>query len=50
MEQFLSGFAVILQWHFVAYMCAGVLFGLILGFLPGLHGGVGLALMLPFTF
>ncbi len=50
MWQFLSGFEMVLHWHYVAYMFVGVAFGLLLGFLPGLHGGTGMALMLPFTY
>lgn len=50
MEHFFSGFEVVLQWQYIGYMFAGVSFGLILGFLPGLHGGIGIALMLPLSY
>lgn len=50
MEHFFSGFEIVLQWQYIGYMFAGVSFGLILGFLPGLHGGIGIALMLPFSY
>jgi len=50
MEHFISGFEIVLQWQYIGYMFAGVAFGLILGFLPGLQGGIGIALMLPFSY
>ncbi|WP_434310450.1 tripartite tricarboxylate transporter permease [Hominifimenecus sp. rT4P-3] len=50
MEQFFSGFLTIGHPHFILLMFLGVSFGLILGFLPGLNGGMGIALLLPFTY
>ena len=50
MSVFLSGFAVILKFHYVVYMLAGVALGSILAFLPGLSCGLGIALLLPFTY
>jgi putative tricarboxylic transport membrane protein len=50
MDVFFSGFAVILQPHYLVFMFLGVAMGLIIGFLPGLSGGIGIGLMLPFTF
>lgn len=50
MDAFFSGFEVIFHVQYIGYMFAGVLFGLVLGFLPGLNGGIGIALMLPFTY
>ncbi len=47
---FVDGFAVIFSFKYIFYMFAGVLFGLILGALPGLTGTLGIALMLPFTY
>ena len=34
----------------LGFLCMGVLFGLVLGVIPGLGGLVGLSLLLPFTF
>lgn len=50
MDVFFSGFSVILQPHYLVFMFLGVALGLIIGFLPGLSGGIGIGLMLPFTF
>ncbi len=50
MNEFLSGFVLLMHWHYIGYMFVGVFFGLVLGFLPGLHGGVGIALLLPLTY
>ena len=50
MEAFLSGFSVVLQFQYLAYMFAGVSLGLLFGFLPGLTGAMAIALMLPFSF
>ena len=50
MEMFFAGFATIMHPIYITYMFIGVSFGLILGFLPGLTGAMGIALMLPFTF
>ena len=47
---FFSGFGNIFSFHYISYMFLGVSFGMILGFLPGLSGPVGLALLIPFTF
>ena len=50
MDAFLSGFAVILSPYYMGFMIIGVSVGLMVGFLPGLTGGIGIGLMLPFTF
>ncbi|PNV60436.1 hypothetical protein C0033_19370 [Clostridium sp. chh4-2] len=50
MGTFLSGFAVVLQPLYIGYMVLGVALGLVIGFLPGLSGGIGIGLMLPFTY
>lgn len=50
MSTFLSGFAMVLQPHYLVYMFLGVGLGMVIGFLPGLSGGMGIGLMLPFTF
>lgn len=49
-EYFIGGFATVLHPMYLAYMLVGVTFGLVLGFLPGMNGGMGIALMLPFTY
>lgn len=49
-QYFIGGFATVLQPIYILYMVVGVSFGLILGFLPGMNGGMGIALMLPFTY
>jgi len=39
----------LLQWQVWAYVTAGVLLGLTLGAIPGLTGGMGIGIVLPFT-
>ena len=39
-----------LQPQYLLFMFGGVALGLFIGFLPGLSGGMGIGLMLPFTF
>lgn len=50
MEAFFSGFKVVLSFHYILYMFAGVALGSVLAFLPGLSCGLGIALLLPFTY
>ena len=50
MDVFLQGFATVLQPQYLLFMFGGVALGLFIGFLPGLSGGMGIGLMLPFTF
>lgn len=50
MSEFFSGFATILQPHYILFMFVGVAMGTILGFLPGLTAATGIALMLPLTY
>lgn len=50
MDVFLQGFATVLQPQHLLFMFGGVALGLLIGFLPGLSGGMGIGLMLPFTF
>lgn len=40
----------LLQWNLLLLMVGSVLFGLIIGILPGLGGSVALALLIPLTF
>lgn len=49
MDVFLQGFATVLQPQYLLFMFGGVALGLFIGFLPGLSGGMGIGLMLPFT-
>lgn len=50
LEAMLDGLLLVLHWPAVGYMCVGVLFGLFMGFTPGIGGPVTLALVLPFVF
>lgn len=50
MESFFAGFSTILHPIYIVYMFGGVALGLVFGFLPGLTGAMGIALLLPFTF
>jgi putative tricarboxylic transport membrane protein len=53
MDAFLSllhGFEVLLTPMNVGYMVVGILFGVLLGFLPGVGGANGIAILLPLTF
>src|SRR5512146_3384791 len=45
-----AGFAALLTLQAVAFLFIGVIYGLIVGILPGLGGIVALALLLPFTY
>ncbi|HKI65508.1 MAG TPA: tripartite tricarboxylate transporter permease [Burkholderiales bacterium] len=53
MDAFLSllhGFEVLLTVSNMGYMVLGILFGVLLGFLPGVGGANGIAILLPLTF
>jgi putative tricarboxylic transport membrane protein len=53
MEAFLlllHGFEVLLTPANLGYMVIGILFGVLLGFLPGVGGANGIAILLPLTF
>jgi putative tricarboxylic transport membrane protein len=41
---------VLLQWPNPLWMVGGVLFGMLIGFLPGMAGSVALALLIPISF
>ncbi len=41
---------ILLEWHRLMYLFAGVCMGLALGILPGIGGLAGTALLLPFTY
>jgi len=49
-EAMWEGLMLVLSWPAAGYMCVGVLFGLFMGFTPGVGGPVTLALALPFVF
>ncbi len=49
-EAIASGFAALLTPQAMLFMFAGVIYGLIIGILPGLGGVVAMALLLPFTY
>jgi len=46
----LHGFDVLLTPANLGYMVVGILFGVLLGFLPGVGGANGIAILLPLTF
>jgi len=48
--EFLKGFELILQWQIFVFIVLGMFLGLILGAIPGLTGGVGMAVLIPTTF
>ncbi len=48
--QLMQGFAVSLSAYHVALMMAGVMFGLVVGVMPGLGAPNGVSLLLPLTF
>lgn len=50
MEYFFSGFEIVLHWSYIGYMFAGVFWGMLVGFLPGLQGGTAIALMIPLSY
>ena len=49
-ENLTSGFALALQWQNALAIIAGSVVGYAVGALPGLSAGMGIALLLPFTF
>lgn len=49
-DGFMSGLAAFSSWQVMAGLLAGVLVGYLVGALPGLSAGVGMALLIPFTF
>jgi putative tricarboxylic transport membrane protein len=46
----LNAVSVLLAWPNPLWMVAGVLFGMLIGFLPGMAGSVALALLIPISF
>ena len=49
-EALWDGLVLVFSWPAIGYMSVGVLFGLFMGFTPGIGGPVTLALVLPFVF
>lgn len=49
-DGFMAGLAAFSSWKVIAALFAGVFMGYIVGALPGLSAGVGMALLIPFTF
>src|SRR4029077_5852306 len=45
-----EAFLIIFTWHTLLFLFLGVAMGLCLGILPGIGGGAGTALLLPFTY
>ena len=50
LEAIASGLAALLTPQAIVFMIIGVLYGLVIGILPGLGGVVAMALLLPFTY
>jgi putative tricarboxylic transport membrane protein len=50
LEHLAAGFALVLQWQNACAIIAGSVVGYAVGALPGLSAGMGIALLLPFTF
>ncbi|MFQ5898763.1 MAG: tripartite tricarboxylate transporter permease [Candidatus Methylomirabilia bacterium] len=50
MDQFVVGFALILQVHNIAMMVLGLVIGIVIGAIPGLNVPLAVALALPFTY
>jgi putative tricarboxylic transport membrane protein len=49
-DHLLAAFDVLLTWPHPLYVVGGVLFGMLIGFLPGMAGSVALALLIPLSF
>ncbi len=49
-EHLLSAVGLLLQWPNPLYVVGGVLFGMLIGFLPGMAGSVALALLIPVSY
>jgi len=49
-DALLQGLAMVIQWPAIGYLFIGVASGLLIGVIPGLGGGIGIILLLPFTF
>ena len=45
-----QGLYMVVQWPAIGYLFLGVACGLLIGVIPGLGGGIGIILLLPFTF
>jgi TctA family transporter len=50
LEAIISGLAALLTPQAILFMVIGVIYGLVIGILPGLGGIVAMALLLPFTY
>lgn len=49
-DGFLGALSVLMTWPNPVWLIAGVLFGMFIGFLPGMAGSVALALLIPISF
>lgn len=49
-DGFMAGLAAFSSWQVIAGLFAGVIIGYLVGALPGLSAGVGMALLIPFSF
>lgn len=45
-----EGFAMVFTWYSLMLVCIGVTAGTVFGAVPGLTGGIAIAILLPFTF
>ncbi len=50
LDAFVQGAFLVFQWPALGYLLLGILIGIWLGAVPGLGGGLGIVLVLPFTF
>ncbi|WP_374643540.1 tripartite tricarboxylate transporter permease [Tabrizicola sp.] len=50
METFLLALYSLMEWHRLALLLAGVLFGLVIGVIPGIGGIFGLTILIPLTY
>ncbi len=49
-DAFISGLVQTVSWPALGYMLAGIVYGLIIGLLPGLGGGLAIIISLPFIY
>jgi TctA family transporter len=49
-EAALQGLLAVFTWPAFGYMIVGILFGIVVGILPGIGGLFSLSVLIPFTF
>ena len=50
LEVFFQGLFMVFEFHAFVALLIGILCGITIGIIPGLGGGIGIVLLLPFTF